>query len=68
MIKNTVRWRKQFGIDEMVEEDLENDAGLEQVVFMHGVDKEGHPVCYNVYGEIESKELYQKTFSDEEKR
>ena len=52
----------------MVEEDLENDAGLEQVVFMHGVDKEGHPVCYNVYGEIESKELYQKTFSDEEKR
>lgn len=67
MIKNTVRWRKQFGIDELVDEDLESD-GLEKVVFMHGVDKEGHPVCYNVYGEFQSKELYQKTFSDEEKR
>lgn len=67
MIKNTVRWRKQFGIDELVEEDSESD-GLEKVVFMHGVDKEGHPVCYNVYGEFRSKELYQKTFSDEEKR
>ncbi|KAH7534088.1 hypothetical protein FEM48_Zijuj04G0200200 [Ziziphus jujuba var. spinosa] len=67
MIKNTVRWRKQFGIDELVEEELEND-GLEKVVFMHGVDKEGHPVCYNVYGEFQNKGLYQKTFSDEEKR
>ncbi|KAG6662591.1 patellin-3-like [Carya illinoinensis] len=66
MIKNTVRWRKEFGIDELLEEDLGND--LEKVVFMHGFDKEGHPVCYNVYGEFQNKELYQKTFSDEEKR
>ncbi|KAB1208926.1 Patellin-3 [Morella rubra] len=66
MIKNTVRWRKEFGIDELLEEDLGSD--LEKVVFMHGFDKEGHPVCYNVYGEFQKKELYQKTFSDEEKR
>ncbi|XP_041008062.1 patellin-3-like [Juglans microcarpa x Juglans regia] len=66
MIKNTVRWRKDFGIDKLLEEDLGSD--LEKVVFMHGFDKEGHPVCYNVYGEFQSKELYQKTFSDEEKR
>ncbi|KAJ0097454.1 hypothetical protein Patl1_28135 [Pistacia atlantica] len=67
MLKNTVHWRKEFGIDELVETtDLGDD--LEKVVFMHGVDKEGHPVCYNVYGEFQNKELYQKTFSDEEKR
>lgn len=66
MLKNTIRWRKEFGIDELVEQDLGDD--LEKVVFMHGFDKEGHPVCYNVYGEFQSKELYQKTFSDEEKR
>ncbi|KAJ7945175.1 patellin-3-like [Quillaja saponaria] len=66
MIKNTIRWRKEFKIDELIEEDLGND--LEKVVFMHGCDKEGHPVCYNVYGEFKNKELYQKTFSDEEKR
>jgi hypothetical protein len=38
------------------------------MVFMHGSDKEGHPVYYNVYGEFQNKEMYQKTFFDEEKR
>ncbi|PPD92347.1 hypothetical protein GOBAR_DD10712 [Gossypium barbadense] len=66
MLQNTIRWRKEFGIDELVEQDFGND--LEKVVFMHGFDKEGHPVCYNVYGEFQNKDLYQKTFSDEEKR
>jgi hypothetical protein len=67
MIKNTVRWRKEFGIDELLEEE-ELGSDLQKVVFMHGFDKEGHPVCYNVYGEFQNKVLYQKTFSDEEKR
>ncbi|KAM3750675.1 hypothetical protein ACB098_04G053000 [Castanea mollissima] len=40
----------------------------EKVAFMHGFDRDGHPVCYNVYGEFQNKELYQKAFSDEEKR
>ncbi|PON35607.1 Cellular retinaldehyde binding/alpha-tocopherol transport [Parasponia andersonii] len=66
MLKNTVLWRKQFGIDELVDEEFGSD--LEKVVFMHGLDKEGHPVCYNVYGQFQNKELYQNTFSDEEKR
>lgn len=66
MIKNTIQWRKEFKIEELLEEDLGSD--LEGVAFMHGSDKEGHPVCYNVYGEFQKRELYQKTFSDEEKR
>ncbi|KAK9072670.1 hypothetical protein SSX86_009105 [Deinandra increscens subsp. villosa] len=66
MLKNTFLWRKAFSIDDLVDENLGD--GLEKVVFMHGYDKEGHPVCYNVYGEFQDKELYQKTFSDEEKR
>ncbi|KAI3773646.1 hypothetical protein L1987_48176 [Smallanthus sonchifolius] len=33
-----------------------------------GVDKEGHPVCYNAYGEYQNKELYNETFSTEERR
>ncbi|KAE8682232.1 Patellin-4 [Hibiscus syriacus] len=66
MIKNTVRWRKEFGIDSLLDEDLGNE--LEKVVFMHGFDKEGHPVCYNVYGVFQNKEMYQNTFADEEKR
>lgn len=66
MIKNTVRWRKEFGIDSLLEEDLGNE--LEKAVFMHGFDKEGHPVCYNVFGAFQDKELYQNSFADEEKR
>ncbi|KAE8668476.1 Patellin-3 [Hibiscus syriacus] len=66
MIKNTIQWRKGFGIDDLLDEDLGDD--MDKVVFMHRKDKEGHPVCYNVYGEFQNKELYQKAFSDEEKR
>ncbi|CAJ1937687.1 unnamed protein product [Sphenostylis stenocarpa] len=66
MLKNTIRWRKEFGMEELMEEKLGDE--LEKVVFMHGFDKEGHPVCYNIYGEFQNKELYRKTFSDEEKR
>ncbi|KAL0540451.1 hypothetical protein IC582_020457 [Cucumis melo] len=65
MIKNTVRWRKQFGIEALLDEDLGNQ--WDKVVFSHGVDREGHPVCYNVFGEFENKDLYQTTFSDDEK-
>ncbi|MCL7033805.1 hypothetical protein MKW94_003516, partial [Papaver nudicaule] len=68
MIKNTVKWRKEFGIDTLLDEDLGLNADLEKVVFMNGFDKEGHPVCYNVYGEFQSKDLYSKMFSTEEKR
>jgi hypothetical protein len=67
MLKSTIRWRKEFGIDELLEQDLGFDD-LGKVVFMHGLDKEGHPVCYNVYGEFQNKELYKNSFSDEEKR
>lgn len=66
MLQNTIQWREEFGIDELIEQDLDDD--FEKVVFMHGLDKEGHPVCYNVYGEFQNKELYPKSFSDEEKR
>ncbi|KAL8162442.1 hypothetical protein V2J09_013931 [Rumex salicifolius] len=66
MLKKTLIWRKEFGIEKLIEEDLGDD--LEKVVFMHGRDKDGHPVCYNVYGEFQNKELYLKTFSSQEKR
>ncbi|GAU25439.1 hypothetical protein TSUD_70920 [Trifolium subterraneum] len=66
MIKNTINWRKEFGIEELMDEKFGDE--FEKVVYMHGFDKEGHPVCYNIYGEFQNKELYKKCFSDEEKR
>ncbi|KAL3641449.1 Patellin-3 [Castilleja foliolosa] len=68
MLKSVVAWRKEFKIDELLEEEEKIVDGLEKVVYMHGVDKEGHPVCYNAFGEFEDKELYNSTFADAEKR
>ncbi|KAJ9559632.1 hypothetical protein OSB04_004792 [Centaurea solstitialis] len=66
MLKSVVAWRKEFGIESLLDEDLGTEQ--DKVVYMHGVDKEGHPVCYNAYGEYQNKELYHETFSDDEKR
>ncbi|KAL5202344.1 hypothetical protein ABZP36_013296 [Zizania latifolia] len=67
MLKAAVLWRKRFGIDAVLGADL-GLPELENVVFYRGADREGHPVCYNVYGEFQDKELYEKVFGDEEKR
>ncbi|OVA01293.1 CRAL-TRIO domain [Macleaya cordata] len=62
MIKDVICWRKEYGIEELLEEDLGND--FENLVFMDGVDKEGYPICYNVFGEFSNKDL-QKIFTVE---
>ncbi|KAL6616467.1 hypothetical protein ACP70R_038737 [Stipagrostis hirtigluma subsp. patula] len=67
MLKSAVLWRKRFGIAALLDADL-GLPELENVVFYRGTDREGHPVCYNVYGEFQDKELYEKAFGDEEKR
>ncbi|XP_074273347.1 patellin-3-like [Silene latifolia] len=66
MIRNTVRWRKELGVDELLDQDL-GDA-YQKVLFTHGVDKEGRVVCYNVFGEFQDKEFYNNSFGDAEKR
>ncbi|XP_071729320.1 patellin-3-like [Rutidosis leptorrhynchoides] len=66
MLKNVVAWRKEFGIESLLDENLGSEQ--EKVVYMHGTDKEGHPVCYNAYGEYGNKELYNQTFATDEKR
>ncbi|KAK1687242.1 hypothetical protein QYE76_048090 [Lolium multiflorum] len=67
MLRSAVLWRKRFGIDALLDADLAFPE-LDKVVFYRGADKESHPVCYNVYGEFQDKDLYEKAFGDEEKR
>ncbi|XP_009123116.1 patellin-2 isoform X1 [Brassica rapa] len=62
MLKNTVQWRKENNMDELLAEDLQG-AEFEKMVFTHGVDKQGHVVIYSSYGEFQNKEI----FSDKEK-
>ncbi|KAG2303610.1 hypothetical protein Bca4012_062349 [Brassica carinata] len=62
MLKNTVQWRKENNIDDLLAEDLQATE-FEKMVFTHGVDKQGHVVIYSSYGEFQNKEI----FSDKEK-
>ncbi|KAJ6362824.1 hypothetical protein OIU78_003089 [Salix suchowensis] len=55
MLEQCLSWRKEFGADNIVDEDL-GFKELEGVVAsMHGYDREGHPVCYNDYGVFRDK-------------
>ncbi|TXG73430.1 hypothetical protein EZV62_002009 [Acer yangbiense] len=68
MLKKTLQWRNENNIDSILEEDHDLGSDLSFAAYMNGIDREGHPVCYNVYGVFEKEELYQKTFGTEEKR
>lgn len=67
MLEKCLGWRKEFGADSVIEEEL-GFKELEGVVaYMHGYDTEGHPVCYNAYGIFRDKDMYERIFGDEEK-
>lgn len=66
MLKKTLKWRKEMKIDSILDEDFGFD--LESAAYMNGVDREGHSVCYNIYGVFAGEEIYQKSFGSEEKR
>ncbi|XXG68564.1 hypothetical protein AAC387_Pa06g1621 [Persea americana] len=64
MLKDTLRWREEYGVNSILDEDLGLD--FSKVAYMEGIDHEGHPVCYNTYGIFLDEELYHKTFGAEE--
>ncbi|PON53600.1 CRAL-TRIO lipid binding domain containing protein [Parasponia andersonii] len=67
MLVKCLAWRKEFGTDFVLDEDL-GFKELEGVVaYMQGYDREGHPVCYNAYGVFRDKDMYERIFGDEEK-
>ncbi|KAL3830231.1 hypothetical protein ACJIZ3_019033 [Penstemon smallii] len=67
MLLNCLAWRKEFQTDAVSDEDL-GFKELEGIVaYMHGQDRDGHPVCYNAYGVFKDKEMYDRIFGDDEK-
>ncbi|KAL5080055.1 hypothetical protein RYX36_008476 [Vicia faba] len=53
-------------IDSILDEDFGSD--LVYAAYMNDVDREGHLVCYNIYGVFAGEEIYQKSFGSKEKR
>ncbi|KAK4361357.1 hypothetical protein RND71_020309 [Anisodus tanguticus] len=66
MLKKMLEWRKEFNIQSILEEDLGSD--LAPAAYMSGIDNQGHPICYNIFGVLDDEELYNKKFGTEEKR
>ncbi|XP_064939360.1 patellin-6-like isoform X1 [Musa acuminata AAA Group] len=68
MLLRCVEWRREFGADEVAEEELVGFKELEGVVaYMHGWDRWGHPVCYNAYGVFKDKDVYDRVLGDADK-
>lgn len=66
MLRKTMKWRREYKTDTILEEDLLLD--LEKVVYINSVDKQGQPLYYNVYGAFKDKEFYRKVLGTEENR
>lgn len=62
MLTDTLIWRKDFGADNLLDEVID-DSVLSSVSYLYKTDKEGRPVCYNFYGDIDQE----KVFGDAEK-
>ncbi|MCO5576916.1 hypothetical protein L7F22_030737 [Adiantum nelumboides] len=60
MLKSTVKWRREFNADNIEEEEIEGTEDYKKWAFLHGIDKEGHPVCYN-RNVFHNKEVCEKT-------
>ncbi|KAL7103202.1 hypothetical protein ACP275_08G165600 [Erythranthe tilingii] len=67
MLRNTLEWRKENKIDPITEEEL-SESFYDTVGYMKGSDREGHPVCYNVYGVFDDEAMYNKAFGTEANR
>ncbi|KAH6755841.1 SEC14 cytosolic factor family protein / phosphoglyceride transfer family protein [Perilla frutescens var. hirtella] len=67
MLLKCLAWRRDFAADAVLDEDL-GFKELEGVVaYMHGCDRDRHPVCYNAYGVFKDREMYERIFGDDEK-
>ncbi|KAI9248095.1 CRAL-TRIO domain-containing protein [Sporodiniella umbellata] len=62
MLTDTLIWRKAFKADEILDERFDESL-FSSVGYLHKTDREGRPVCYNFYGDLDQE----KVFGDVEK-
>ncbi|KAK1267073.1 Patellin-4 [Acorus gramineus] len=68
MLRRTLRWRRDFGIDGILDEAMGPTEELERLAYMDGVDREGHPLCYNMYGVMRDRCVLMSAFGTEWER
>ncbi|KAK8588382.1 hypothetical protein V6N13_087311 [Hibiscus sabdariffa] len=66
MLRRTLKWRKEFKADGIVDENLGLD--FDNLAYLESRDKEGHPLFYNMYGALKDKQTQYKILESEEMR
>ncbi|KAK1586749.1 hypothetical protein Q3G72_005796 [Acer saccharum] len=61
MLRKTLVWRMDFmaNVDQQGET---LDPDFDKIVYLNCKDKQGQPLCYNIYGPLKDRELYKKFF------
>ncbi|KAL3644969.1 hypothetical protein CASFOL_010149 [Castilleja foliolosa] len=58
LLRKALRWRAEFRADEnMVKDDMFSRPGIERLWFASGKDKEGRPICYNLWGKESQNQI-----------
>ncbi|KAJ2826504.1 Non-classical phosphatidylinositol transfer protein (PITP) [Coemansia sp. 'formosensis'] len=57
MLTNMLKWRAEFNIAGILEEEFPEDA-FGKVGYIHGHDEQGRPVTYNFYGNLDNKQVF----------
>jgi hypothetical protein len=66
MLVNTVKWRQSFLATTIREKKLQSK--LDECFYMQGKDRDGHPVCYNIWGAFhDNPDLFEKMLGNESK-
>lgn len=66
MLVNTVKWRQSFLATTIREKKLQSK--LDECFYMQGKDKDGHPVCYNIWGAFhDNPDLFEKMLGNDSK-
>jgi hypothetical protein len=58
MLTNTLKWRKEFKADTILQEEFDTSIFNDDIGVLHKTDKEGNPVTYNFYGKINQQTVF----------
>ncbi|KAI9487002.1 MAG: CRAL-TRIO domain-containing protein [Benjaminiella poitrasii] len=58
MLVNMLKWRKEFKVDSILEEEFDTSIFNDSIGFLYKTDKENCPVTYNFYGGIDQGKVF----------
>ncbi|KAI3772988.1 hypothetical protein L6452_04184 [Arctium lappa] len=63
MLGNTIMWREDFNVDKVFDEMFGPD--LDDIGYIEGTDKTGHPLCYQIYDACKEREIIRRLRSND---